>query len=274
VILLLIVCVEYLVNRNTEHSFKLYRIEINRVSKELESGTSADALNLSAYETITGVYQYEDSDDSFFDSDSHYCIKDIDGRLYRIEYNIDLSKEENRLRSMTHLIAALMLIAVVFFLTVIYFTIIKNFSDISEYPSELAKGELTVPLKENKNKYFGKFLWGLNMLREKLEDEKRHNLELEKEKNVFIMSLSHDMKTPISAIRLYSQAMSKGLYKDEDKIKESAAKILENTDSIEGYVAGIISASSDDFLDLSVQAGEFYLSGVIDKLKEYYTDKL
>ena len=49
----------------------------------------------------------------------------------------------------------------------IYFRIIHPFEKLSEYPTELAKGNLTKPLKEQKNGYFGKFLWGLDLLRGK-----------------------------------------------------------------------------------------------------------
>ncbi len=276
VIIIVIAMIEYALYRHSDPGFNMYKIEINRVANELEAhGGSPDTLDLSKYETITGVYVYDESDPgTFIDSSSHYCIKNINGSLYRIEYRIDLSDEVRRFRLMTYILAGFTVLIVIAFLILIYNVIIKGFSRISEYPSELAKGNLTIPLKENRNKYFGKFLWGLNMLREKLEDEKKQNLELQKEKNVFIMSLSHDMKTPISAIKLYAQALKKGLYKDEARITDAAEKIGENADSIENYVSGIISASSDDFLDLSVTNSEFYLSAVINRLSDYYTDKL
>ena len=65
--------------------------------------------------------------------------------------------------------------------------IIKPFSQITNLPYELSKGNLTMPLKENKNRFFGKFLWGLDMLREKLEESKQAELELKKEKKTCAM---------------------------------------------------------------------------------------
>ena len=35
---------------------------------------------------------------------------------------------------------------------------------------------------------------------------------MQKEKKTLLLSLSHDIKTPLSAIKLYSKALSKGLY--------------------------------------------------------------
>lgn len=274
---------------NSSNFLNLYKIEINRVENEIrEAGEEGYIPDISRYETITGVYRFEgDSDElsegshnsdaawnGFFDTTQNYHISDINGNLYRIEYSIDLSKERNNLFRASIAVIAVVFAAVALFLIYIYMTIIRTFARISDYPAQLSKGNLTIPLSEEKNKYFGQFLWGLDMLREKLEEEKKKNLELQKEKNVFLLSLSHDMKTPISAIKLYAAAIKKNLYRDEDKLHEVGEKIESNAEEIEKYVARIISSSGDEFLDLSVKEDEFYLSEAINPIKEYYQDKL
>ena len=50
--------------------------------------------------------------------------------------------------------------------------------------------------------------------------------------------------------------------------------ITEKCEDIRGYVDGIVKTSSEDFLNLEVNNGEFYLSALIDKIKAFYTDKL
>ncbi len=274
---IIVATVELYAHRRNDESVKLYRIEINRVENELKahSDEAGFYIDVTQYETILSVHGLDEIDQyDMFASNDHYVIREINGRLFRIDYKVDLSEEHKAFLKMTHVIMLIMIVTVVFFLAFIYLSIIRTFETISDYPYKLAKGNLTVPLKENRNRYFGNFLWGLDMLRENLEDERRKNLELHKEKNVFIMSLSHDMKTPISAIKLYSTALKKGLYKDPDKIADTAVKIGENADEIEKYVSGIISASGDDFLDLRVNNSDFYLSSVIEEIRKYYTDKL
>ena len=271
------VAADFVVRTKNDRLVNLYKIEINRVEHELRGATDTSVIDidLTQYETILGVVALtDDNADSFYDADNSYKIADIDGRLYRIEYNIDLSREKRSMLRVTHIVIAVMLAAAVLVMVYIYSALIKHFNKISEYPTELAKGNLTIPLSEEKSRYFGRFLWGLDMLREKLEDEKSKNLELQKERNVFLLSLSHDMKTPISAIKLYAAAIKKNLYKEPEKLKEVGIKIDENATEAEGYVAKIISASGDDFLDLSVRNGEFYMSDAIAPIKEYYTDKL
>ncbi|MBO4679322.1 MAG: HAMP domain-containing histidine kinase [Lachnospiraceae bacterium] len=267
----------FLARRNNDRIVNLYKIEVNRVEHELRDHTGGPDFvpDLSKYETVTKAEALtDDNADSFYDSDSNYYIADVDGKLWRIEYSIDLSRERRTLFMAVNIVIAVIFASVILFLVYVYFALIKNFNKISDYPKELSKGNLTIPLAEEKSKYFGQFLWGLDMLREKLESEKSKTLELEKEKNVFLLSLSHDMKTPISAIKLYAAALKKNLYRDEEKIHDVADKLNENAEEIEGYVARIISASGDDFLDLNVRDGEFYLSEAINTIREYYSDKL
>lgn len=152
--------------------------------------------------------------------------------------------------------------------------IIKPFSDIKEMPYELAKGNLNIPIKEQKSKYFGKFTWGMDMLRENLEDNKKREIQYQKEKKTLILSLSHDIKTPLSAIKLYSKALRENLYDSEEKKKEVINGIMKNTVEIEHYVSEIVRNSREDFLDIPVNNTGFYLNEVMDQIEKYYSDKL
>src|SRR5574344_2059446 len=114
----------------------------------------------------------------------------------------------------------LMMIFTFIMLMFIRTKIIRPFNAMSNMTYELAKGNLAVPVKEEKSRFFGKFLWGMDMLRDSLESDKEKELELQKEKKTLILSLSHDIKTPLSAIELYSKALSTGLYEtSEDKTR-------------------------------------------------------
>lgn len=166
---------------------------------------------------------------------------------------------------------ALLIIAVMVFIRV---KILTPFEKLTDVPYELSKGNLTTPVKETKNRFFGRFIWGVDLLRENMEEQKERELKLQRDKKMLLLSLSHDIKTPLSAIKLYSKALSKGLYSDKEKQLEIAENINSKADEIEGYVSQIITASREDFLSLDVNNGEFYLSELISKIKVYYTEKL
>ena len=257
---------------NKDGAGRPYRVEAERIANDIKDGIySESSLNDCFY--ITAVERLSGENvDTFYSVQSDYIIKMIDGELYRFDYSYRQDDSDERL--MINICLAFAVALIVIFLIVIKYKIIKPFDKIREVPFELAKGNLSIPLKETKNQYFGRFIWGLDLLREKIEQQKIKELELHREKKTLVLALSHDIKTPLGIIELYSQSLEKGIYKDEAKKKKAAASINEKCKEIKDYVDRIINASSEDFLNFEVNNGEFYLSELVDRISEFYTDKL
>lgn len=246
-----------------------YRVEVNRLADEMERGNEPDISHCSYVVAVTEA----DDNSSFYNSNYDYVIKNINGQLYRFDYILNDKTDINeRIKLNAVMIIFLTLILAVFLY--IRNQIIKPFYILSEIPTELAKGNLSVPIEENKNRFFGKFTWGLDMLREKLEDDKKKELDMQKEKQTMLLSISHDIKTPLSAIKLYSKALSKGIYKEEEKKKEAAEGINKNADEIETFVTRLMDNASEDFLRFDVKEGDYYLSKLMDSVTAYYKKKL
>lgn len=251
-----------------------YRVEAARIAEQMQAGEFVTPSDFAAhYEWITGVVRLtEDNRAVFYDTNSDYLVKEINGEIYRFDYVPSPAPSFSLLAVNVCLgIAALGVILLLLYLRE---KIIKPFDRLREVPYELAKGNLSLPLKESRDKYFGRFVWGLDLLREKLEQQKADALALQKEKKTLVLSLSHDIKTPLGVIELYAKALEKGLYRDEPKKKEVAVGISAKCGEIKNYIDKIIEASHEDFLDLQVENGEFYLSEMVRQIDEFYTDKL
>ena len=247
----------------------IVKVEISRVVREI---TESDKIpNVDKYSTILGIYE-KGAQEDFFKSENNYVIREIDNKLYRIEY----FENTNSAKEMLYINIALSLFSLSILITFLYIrhNILKPYSRITTLPYELSKGNLIIPLKENKSRYFGKFLWGLDMLRAKLEESKQAELELKKEKKTMLLSLSHDIKTPLSAIKLYSKALSSGIYKEPAKQLEVYNNINAKADEIEKLVAEIMRTETEDIIAFDVKNSEFYLSAVINYINTYYSDKL
>ena len=267
IILLFVVGNKILTADKTDGS-RQYRVEISRLAREIEANGSAD---ISECVYVTNIERYGEK---FYSTDSDYVIYEINGELYRFDYSAN--GYSNKAHFVGIVNAVLGVIAILFTTVMLYikYAILAPFERLSSLPYELSKGNLTTPVKETKNRFFGKFLWGIDILRENIEQQKQRELEMQKEKKTLLVSLSHDIKTPLSAIKLYSTALSKNLYSDAEKQHEIAENINEKVDEIEGYVSQIITASREDFLSLEVEIGEFYLSELIEKITGYYREKL
>jgi len=242
-----------------------YRVEIERLSRQIREGETPDTSGCQYVKSV------EVFDPSVTGNDDFAAAIGPDGTVYRISYRVDRSEKSGVI-----LIACIW--GVVVLLTIagwvyIYRKILRPFRELSELPIQLSKGNLSIPLKEEKNRYFGRYLWGMDMLREKLEEEKSRQLAMEKEKKTLVLTVSHDIKTPLSAIKLYNKALASGIYKEEEKRLEAHRGIDRNLEELESYVEEIRDATREDFLQLKVEDGEWYLSDVMNKVQALYAEK-
>jgi len=245
-----------------------YRVEINRLARQLETDGHAD---ISGCEYVTNIERYSED---FYRTDSDYAVRKINGELYRFDYRTAGGSGKMQLLTTVNAVLGVMAVWIVSVMLYIKFKILAPFEHLADIPYELSKGNLTAPVKESRNRFFGRFIWGVDMLRENMEQQKKRELDLLRDKKMLLLSLSHDIKTPLSAIKLYAKALSKGLYKSREKQLEIAENINAKADEIESYVAQIVTASNEDFLSFDVHMGEFYLSELVTKIKGYYTEKL
>lgn len=259
-----------LVFYDNDESGRPYRIEINRIALEIEQN-GFDSADISDYKYVTHIEKYGTD---FYDTDSDYVICEINGELYRFDYNAENNKDKINMIAAVNLILVVMAILIFTVMFYIKIKILVPFERLTDIPYELSKGNLTAPIKETKNRFFGRFIWGVDMLRENIEQQKKRELDLQRDKKMLLLSLSHDIKTPLSAIKLYSNALSKGLYKSREKQLEIVKSINAKADEIESYVSQIVTASREDFLSFDVNMGEFYLSELVKKIKGYYMEKL
>lgn len=262
---LLILCNLLYGNYANDGGERLYRVEAGRIA-ELLRDTEPEQIDLTSFSTIIGVSEYNG------EACNHdYVVENVNGTLYRIEYS---AQRENGVLICVNLSLLCMMALTFFVLGYVYWKVLAPFDRMQQLPAELAKGNLAMPIREEKSKLFGRFLWGMDMLRENLEERQEKELELQRERKTLILSLSHDIKTPLSAIELYTRALAEDLYDTREKKAEALEGISKNIREIKNYVNEITQASREDFLNLEVKEGTFYLSEVISLVREYYREKL
>ena len=248
-----------------------YKVEAERLVRAMSGDVgmqqSPGEINLSEYKSLIKVSVFDPNEIC----NNDYLVKEVDGTLYRIEYEV---KRDNRPFIMMNVGLAIFFLITVGVLAYIGRTVIRPFNKMSDMTVSLAKGNLSTPVKEEKSRFFGKFLWGVDMLRENLESSKTKNLEYQKEKKTMLLSLSHDIKTPLSAIQLYTKAMQEGLYETEEKRQEALSGILSKTEEIKSYVDEIHRVSREEFMEFDVNPSEVYMSEVMNNIEVYYNDKL
>ncbi|MBQ7991367.1 MAG: HAMP domain-containing histidine kinase [Oscillospiraceae bacterium] len=155
--------------------------------------------------------------------------------------------------------------------------IVKPFNRLSEYPVRLASGSME-KLPQSDSKFFGKYIWGMNMLSDKLETDRRTINRMFTERQRFITTLIHGIKTPAANIKLLSEAIATGLYSPDGKVNEKdaelAGRIESNADDIEQLVRKVLDSSANEIFDFDPETVPFYRSSLEKRIRDEYTDAL
>lgn len=262
-----------------------YRVEANRILTKLENGESIDKINLAEYETISKLdflskeVHNQETIKSFFQEDNtnniyiqpFYINNDLKGYIKFI-YQIPGFNMQN-----IFVLSEICLLVLEIFIMIILIymkkKVVEPFQRLSELPVQLAKGHLKGPVKEEKSRYLGKFMWGMGQLKDSLDTSRQRQIELMKEQKTMLLSLSHDIKTPLNLIKLYSKALEEDIYTQEQDKRNAMHQIGEKSQEIEKYVEEIIQSSREDILDLPVHNSEFYLQDLLYKVIHVYAEQ-
>lgn len=268
---------------------KEYMIEINRLSQSVRSEHDADGVDYASLHYVERVSYLsvetpEDEIRAFFDgttvpSGRNYLVKPVYSAgmisgYVRYEYRIAGIFDYRHVFVAINVIFAVVFLFAAILLLYLRSRVIRPFNRIRDLPIELSKGRLKEELKEDRNRLFGRFVWGLNMLRETIDEKQKKEIRLEKDRKTTLLSISHGIKTPLSSIKLYARAIGTDMYIDADKQKEAAHRIEENAVSIENIIREITETQTENLVEMDVEIGEFYLSELVASVKNTFSERL
>ena len=159
----------------------------------------------------------------------------------------------------------------------IHFMIVAPFGRLADYPERLAKIGTSEKLPESQNKYFGKFVWGMNMLSDEMAGNTRKIHEMENQRQTLLASIAHGIKTPVTNIRLYAEAIRTGLYNDSGDgsvNNDIAEKIERNTEDIEKKITEMISTAATSVSDFEPKNERFYMKELASLVEKEYGARL
>lgn len=185
---------------STEKSEKYYKVEINRMMAEIKQPKDLDKINWAQYHEIQSVFYLSNSEIDkkkileFYSGDNNKSsvivpLMDFASDRGNIQgyLRFDYHKSRNTTQCLFWVEGALFLMELFLVVVLLYLKkhLIQPFYQMENMTYELSKGNLQGEMKAEKNQYFGKFLWGLNGLRDELKVSRKRELELQREKNFF-----------------------------------------------------------------------------------------
>lgn len=228
-------------SRNTEDRTQQYAVELNEIANEISLGNSDTA---------------REKTDS-------------------LRREIREKEEEQR----DYAILLMGGICIVFLIGVsIYFyvAVIRPFQRLSDFAERVGGGDLDIPLKYERSNYFGKFTWAFDNMREEIKKARACEKEAIENNKTVIASLSHDIKTPVSTIRAYAEALDMGMDADPEKHRRYVETILKKCDEVKNFTDEMLTHSLTELQHLKMSPESFGVSAfaeeVIKDLKAEYND--
>lgn len=263
-----------------------YKTEINRIYDTLKEGDAARDVDLSSFQYVQEVSylpEYKLKEEkvtaAFYEEKNQTGIQVVP--LYRegafkgflrFDYEKPAFQTE-KILLLTEVSLGIMGAALLATLLYLKARVIGPFLRLKKLPYELANGHLSGEVTEEKSRFYGEFMQGMSQLRDSLASSRKRHLELEKEKKTMLLSLSHDIKTPLHTIRLYGKALEENLYSDDVQRTHAAHQIGEKAAEIERYVEEIMKNSREHNLDIQVKEGEFYQADLMDRVLDTYRER-
>ena len=158
-------------------------------------------------------------------------------------------------------------------------TVIRPFAKMKDFASYVAAGDLDRPLEMDQGNLFGAFSESFDIMREELKASRARELVLQKKERELIASLSHDLKTPVTGIKLTSELMAAVFSQNEgqeitvtEDMTVKMNNIYKRADEIAVLVNDLFSSTLEDLGEFRVKCSDEN-SAVIAEIVSEYDDR-
>lgn len=152
--------------------------------------------------------------------------------FYEISIERANLKKEIQKNTMVTLSALCLFVGLIYMLVLrrIYIRFNRPLQRVSQCMNEYAKGDNNVYIDYNANDEIGQLCRHFNVMKDEIEESKRAILEEQKTKEYMIATISHDLKTPLTAIRAYTEMLKLGNITEQEKKEAYLETILSKCD--------------------------------------------
>lgn len=150
-------------------------------------------------------------------------------------------------------------------------TLLKPFQQLQKFATNVARGNLEMPLNMVKNNYFGAFTEGFDILREELREARQREYESNRSKKELVATLSHDIKTPVASIKALSELML--LQAKDAKVTKQVNTIYSKAEQIDLLVTDMFHATLEELEQLKMNVTEVSSEILVDMLENVNYDQ-
>jgi len=174
----------------------------------------------------------------------------------------DYRKRSETLTILFFVFAGIVLLMALSVYLYLKFTLLHPFKKLEFFALKVAHGDLDYPLEMDKKNRFGAFSESFDLMREQLaaarESERLANIS----KKELVASLSHDVKTPVSSIKVVAE-----LYQAKHGAVPEMESIIRKADQIDLLISNMFNATLEELTQLKVTVGEITSFDLADYIR-------
>lgn len=123
----------------------------------------------------------------------------------------------------------------------------------------------------------GDLIYSFELMRDELKAKQESEQALKKSQQELISCISHDLRTPISTIKAYSEGIRDGISTGPDETAEFLSIIIKKTNLLEGMITELLEYSNTQLNKMSIEKKDIYLNDylkdILRELRIYVTQK-
>lgn len=143
--------------------------------------------------------------------------------------------------------------------------IIRPFQDMEKFALEVSRGNLDFPLKMDQNNLFGAFTESFDRMREQLLSAREREVQAGKNQKELVAALSHDIKTPVTSIKITSEYLLELV--EQEAVRDKLSMIYQKTEQIENLVNNLFHSTLQDLEQMEVSASAHYSSVLTEAIR-------
>lgn len=244
----------------------IYLVKVNQIQSNQVSNTWIVQLN-EVDQLLSQIV-----DDSKLETEAYQRVTTTIAKLQQDirQENRELALKNQKSQFIRYTIAmyGLVIVLIIGLFSYIYLIVVRPFERLTDFASEVAKGNFNIPIRYERKNLFGAFTWAFDNMRiEVMRARAAEKTAIENNKTV-IATISHDIKTPIASIRAYAEALNSNMDTNEERKSRYYSTIMRKCDEVTQLTNDLFLHALSDLQKLEIHMEKYRLDEILPAMLE------
>lgn len=238
---------EYLNMVNAELKGKYAYLIVRRNNEIIYSGSDALVLEDGLYPHLPSYGEIENEIEGgiYLDGDTQHLIKQMDfkysdgseGSIFIV------SSVDDYIPEVKYMIGEMMIIGILILILTgiglmawVYKSLLQPLSQLQKATHEIKNGNLDFTLEVEEDNEIGQLCLDFEEMRIRLKESTEEKIQYDKENKELISNISHDLKTPITAIKGYVEGIMDGVASSPEKLDKYIRTIYNKANDMDHLI--------------------------------------